>query len=175
MAKYFSNVQTLEELRKQYRDLLKKYHPDNVNGSTEATQEINAEYDRLFKMLKDRHESKSADGSQDNASGAKSAYNANMYDWENDKALREILQKIISFNGIEIEIIGQWIWISGNTYSYKKELKELGFKWASQKKQWIWHSEEFRKKSHKTLSMEDIRNYYGSTKVNTMRTKLLEA
>lgn len=71
MAGYFSNVQTLEELRKQYRDLLKKYHPDNANGSTEATQEINAEYDRLFKMLKEQHESKSADGNQ---GSNKSAY-----------------------------------------------------------------------------------------------------
>ena len=48
---YFRNVETLEELRKQYKELLKKFHPDNVNGSTEATQEINAEYDRLFKTL----------------------------------------------------------------------------------------------------------------------------
>ena len=51
MAKYFKDVNTLEELRKQYRDLLKRFHPDNANGSTEATQEINAEYDRLFKVL----------------------------------------------------------------------------------------------------------------------------
>ena len=32
--KYFNNVNTLEELRKQYKELLKKYHPDNPNGST---------------------------------------------------------------------------------------------------------------------------------------------
>ena len=89
--------------------------------------------------------------------------------------MREVLQKIINFDGIEIEIAGQWIWISGNTYSYKKELKEIGFKWASQKKQWFWHSDKFTKKSHKTLSMDEIRNYYGSTKINTMHTKLLEA
>jgi hypothetical protein len=38
-----------------------------------------------------------------------SDYNQNMYDWENDKSLREILQKIITFDGIEIEIAGQWI------------------------------------------------------------------
>ena len=54
--KYFNNVNTLEELRKQYKELLKKYHPDNPNGSTKATQEINTEYDNLFKVLKDRHE-----------------------------------------------------------------------------------------------------------------------
>ena len=64
--KYFKNVHTLEELRKQYKELLKKYHPDNANGSTEATQEINAEYDRLFKLLKDRHE-KTADNKENNA------------------------------------------------------------------------------------------------------------
>lgn len=171
MGRYFKNVESLEQLRKQYRDLLKQCHPDNVNGSTEATQEINAEYDHLFKMLKNRHESKSAD----NSNAKSSDYNQHMYDWENDKALREVLQKIVNFDGIEIEIAGQWIWISGNTYSYKKELKELGFKWASTKKQWYFHTDVFRKKSHKTLSMDEIRNYYGSTKVHTDVKILLEA
>ncbi len=175
MGKYFKDVHTLEELRKQYRDLLKKYHPDNANGSAEATKEINAEYDKLFKILKDRHESKSADSSQGTTNKAQSDYSANMYDWENDKALREVLQKIINLDGIEIEIAGQWIWISGNTYDYKKELKEIGFKWASQKKQWYFHTDVFRKKSHKTLSMDEIRSYYGSTKVHTETKELLEA
>jgi len=39
--KYFNNVKDLSGLRKQYKKLLKKFHPDNANGSTEATQEIN--------------------------------------------------------------------------------------------------------------------------------------
>ena len=157
--KYFKNVNTLEELRRQYKELLKKYHPDNVNGSTEACQDINAEYDRLFKVLKDKHESKS--------DKTTNSTNTNMYDWENDKVLREVLQKIINFDGIEIELVGSWLWVSGNTYAYKKELKEIGFKWASQKKMWYWKSEVYQKKSRKSLSMEDIRNYYGSTKVYT--------
>lgn len=49
--KWFKNVTTVEELRKEYRRLLKLYHPDNENGSVEVTQEINAEYDRLFTIL----------------------------------------------------------------------------------------------------------------------------
>jgi len=49
--KWFKNVTTVEELRKEYRRLLKLYHPDNENGSVEVTQEINAEYDRLFAIL----------------------------------------------------------------------------------------------------------------------------
>lgn len=170
MGRYFINVETLEQLRRQYKELLKKFHPDN-GGSEEITKAINVEYDKLFKVLKDRHENKSADG-QNGTDSTKSAYSANMYDWENDKALRDMIQKIVNFSGIEIEIAGQWIWISGNTYSYRKDLKDIGFKWASTKKQWYWHSEIFRKRSHKTLSMEDIRNYYGSTRVDTMQMAL---
>lgn len=172
--KYFNNVSTLEELRRQYKELLKQYHPDNANGSTAATQEINSEYDRLFKVLKDKHESKS-DKTADSTAHKESSYNANMYDWENDKALRDVLQKIINFDGIEIEIVGAWLWVSGNTYNYKKELKEIGFKWASQKKMWYWKSEAYQKKSRKSLSMDDIRSYYGSTKVQTDSRVLLEA
>lgn len=168
---YFNNITTLEELRRQYRDLLKKYHPDNKDGSTQATQEINAEYDRLFKLLKDRHESKSTDNK---GNDTKTDFNNMKYDFSEDELLRDMLQKVIHLSDITIEIIGNWIWISGNTYQYKKELKDLGFKFAGQKKSWYWHSEAFRKRSHKKLSMEDIRNYYGSTEVETDGTKRLK-
>ena len=40
--KYFTNVRTLEELRKEYKRLVKQYHPDN-GGDTETIKEINAE------------------------------------------------------------------------------------------------------------------------------------
>ena len=171
MSKYFKDVNTLEELRRQYRDLLKKYHPDNANGSTQATQEINAEYDRLFKALKNRHESKSADNKESNA---KTDFNNMKYDFSEDAKLREVLQQIITFDGINIEIVGCWIWVDGSTYSYKDTLKGIGFKWGREKKKWYFHTEAFRKRSHKKLSMEDIRNYYGSTEVETDGTKRLK-
>ena len=166
---YFKNVNTLEELRKQYKELLKQYHPDNPNGSTEATQAINAEYDRLFKVLKDKHESK-----QTSTDGAKADFNANKYDFEADEKLREVLQKIISFENINIEIVGCWLWVDGNTYPYRNDLKEIGFKWASEKKKWYFHTDPFRKRSKRKLSMDDIRNLYGSTEVQTEQRKQLK-
>ena len=48
MNKWFKEVRTVEELRKQYRELLKKYHPDNDGGSVEITQEINAGHSVLL-------------------------------------------------------------------------------------------------------------------------------
>lgn len=155
MAEYFNHISTLEELRKQYKELLKRFHPDNPDGSTEATQAINAEYDSLFKALKDRHDSNKEDGSR-------TVYDDMKYDFAEDEKLREILQRIISFVGINIEIIGSWIWIDGNTYQYKKDLKEMGFKWANEKKKWYFHTEAFRKKSKRKLTIDDIRNLYGS-------------
>ena len=176
MNTYFKNVQTLEELRKQYKVLLKKYHPDNGNGSEEITKAINIEYERLFKLLKNNHDSRQHNAESGNkTSNAKSSYDNMKYDFAEDSLLREMLQKVIYFSDITIEIIGNWIWVSGNTYPYRKELKDLGFKFAGQKKCWYWHSESFRKKSHKKLSMGDIRNYYGSTEVETDGRRRLEA
>ena len=46
--KWFQNIYSIEEMRKTYRILLKKYHPDNEGGSLEITQAINRKYDILF-------------------------------------------------------------------------------------------------------------------------------
>lgn len=165
---YFKNANTLEELRKQYKELLKIHHPDN-GGNVSDMQEINAEYDRLFKILKDRHE-KSTDNKEGNA---KTDFNNMKYDFTEDQKLRETLNKIIGFNGITIEVCGSWIWVF-DSYNYRKELKEMNFKFAGKKKAWYWHSEAFRKKGRKILSMEDIRSYYGSTEVETDGIKRLK-
>ncbi len=176
MNTYFKNVQTLDELRKQYKDLLKKYHPDN-GGSEETTKSINVEYEKLFKILKNNYSRQNtAEGNTgSNKSSYGNSYDNMKYDFAEDSLLREMLQKVIYLSDITIEIIGAWLWISGNTYQYRKELKELGFKFASQKKCWFWHSDAFRKKSHRRLSMDDIRGYYGSTEVETNGRIRLEA
>ena len=57
--KFFNNINSLEQLSKEYKRLLKLHHPDN-GGTKEASQTINNEYEALFKILKDRHNSKEA-------------------------------------------------------------------------------------------------------------------
>lgn len=57
--KWFDHPETLEDLKKQYKRLAMKHHPDR-GGSTEAMQQINAEYETLFSRLKDIH--KTAEG-----------------------------------------------------------------------------------------------------------------
>ena len=105
MNTYFKNVQTLDELRKQYKDLLKKYHPDN-GGSEEATKAINVEYEKLFKILKNNHSRQNT--TEGNTETKYSSYNDMKYDFAEDSLLREMLQKVIYFSDITIEIIGNW-------------------------------------------------------------------
>jgi hypothetical protein len=53
MSKYFKSVTSYQDLKDQYRKLLKENHPDN-GGDLEKMQEINVEYDAMFKIWKDR-------------------------------------------------------------------------------------------------------------------------
>ncbi|KIR01623.1 hypothetical protein P261_00437 [Lachnospiraceae bacterium TWA4] len=160
--KYFSTVKDLNELRKQYRHLVKMYHPDN-GGNLEVIKEVNVEYEQLFKQLKN-HESVTGNAE----------YTNKKYDAELDRAIRDIINQIINL-AIEIEICGSWIWIGGNTYSSKNQLKELGFKWASKKRMWYWHSPEEKAKKSKGLSMDAIREIYGSRTVKANTVKYITA
>jgi curved DNA-binding protein CbpA len=146
MNKWFKEATTVEELRKQYRELLKKYHPDNENGSVEATQEINAEYDRLFSILS--KESRADD---------------NSYAYEENERFKTILNEITAFN-MTVEIIGSWIWCF-HCYPYKEQLKELGFTWCSKKKAWVWHDEPYHKYHREEIPLSRIRAKYGSQTV----------
>lgn len=146
MRKWFTNVTTIEQLRKQYRELLKKYHPDNENGSVEVTQEINAEYDLVFSILSKEEHSDSQS-----------------YTQEENEQFKTILNAIIGYN-ITIEIIGNWIWCF-NCYAYKDQLKSLGFTWCNKKKAWVWHSGEYHRHHKKEIPLNDIRTKYGSQTV----------
>ena len=144
--KYFAGVKTVEELRKKYRELLKKYHPDNENGSVEVTQEINVEYDLVFSILSKEEHSDSQS-----------------YTKEENEQFKEILNSIIGFN-MTVEIIGSWIWCF-DCYQYKDQLKALGFTWCSKKKSWVWHDGEYHRHHKKEIPLNDIRAKYGSQAV----------
>ena len=45
---FFINCQNLDEVKKRYKELALKFHPDR-GGSTETMQQINAEYQNIIK------------------------------------------------------------------------------------------------------------------------------
>ena len=48
---FFIGVSSSDSAKKRYKDLIKIYHPDNLEGDTGTIQEINKEYDELIKRF----------------------------------------------------------------------------------------------------------------------------
>ena len=53
---FFMGVGNEKSLRKRYKDLIKIYHPDNLNGDTGTIQEINREYQVLMQKLEVKYQ-----------------------------------------------------------------------------------------------------------------------
>ena len=147
--KYFKNVNSVEQLKKQYRNLAKKYHPDLNKDidTTEVMKAVNAEYEQLFAKYKNIHEN--ADGE---------TYTARESTTEQSADFINIINSIINFN-IDIEIIGSWVWCF-NSYEYRDKLKALGFKYAAKRQAWVWHSGEHKRRKS-NMALDAIREKYG--------------
>ena len=145
--KYFTNCKTLEQLKAEYKKLALKNHPD-CGGDENVMKEINKEYDIVFPKLKNIHTNK--DGEH--------------YEKENNETAEEfkdIITALMRMRGVTAEIIGSFIWVTGNTIEYKEELKKLGFKWHSKKKCWYKSPEGYRRSGKKQYSMDEIKEMYG--------------
>ena len=136
IIKEFSEVTGINEAKKVYKTLAKKLHPD-VGGSEEEFKILNAVYNDFIENK---------------------IYFSN--DFKIDLDLEKIISQILHFENITIELVGSWIWLSGDTKEIKDKLKELGFKWASKKK--MWYYGEMKGKSHGEKSLDEIKDKYGS-------------
>lgn len=147
MTRYFTGCNTLEELKAEYKKLALKNHPDR-GGDTATMQAINAEYEKMFDLLKNTHK---------NAKGE-------TYQKETTEAPQDfidLINKLIRMDGVHIEIIGSFIWLSGNTKEHKDSIKPLGFKWSSNKSMWYLAPEGYRRHGKKTYTIDEIRANYG--------------
>lgn len=147
---YFTNCKTIEEAKALYKKLAKENHPD-LGGDTETMKAINTEFEKVFDLLKNKHT-----GANNTTYTAKSNSN------ETAAEFMDIINKLIHCNGLIIELVGRWIWLTGNTYEYRNIIKSLGFTWATRKKAWYWRKEEDRSFNHKEMTLNEIRSLYGS-------------
>ena len=155
--RYFQNIKNRDELRKAYLSLMKKYHPD-CGGDTEISKQINAEYDHLSRILP---------ASSANTEGQHSTRQSASRDIKIDSAIKDTLNKLFHMTGIKIEICGSWIWVDGNTFPWKDELKKAGFQWSKNRKKWHYtpYATGWYKGGKKTF--EQIRAAYGSMVIDT--------
>ena len=151
--KYLKNIKNIEQLKKEYRRMAMELHPDR-GGDAEEFKILVNEYEILTKKLAKENNKNEEE------------YNK---DIELDKQYMDIINQLIKFDGLTIEVVGSWIWLSGNTYPAKDVIKGLGFKWASKKKMWYLSPEDHpKRRGGKELSMDEIKSKYGvKAKVKT--------
>ncbi len=84
-------------------------------------------------------------------------------------SLESVLAQVVEVaknNGLEVEVIGEWIWISGTNKTHAPILKSLNLKlkWHAKKQKWFFAGCK-AKSFGKEYSIEQIKTKYGCQKV----------
>lgn len=144
----FDSIHDLQELKRAYHKAARAAHPD-MGGSTEEMQHINSEYEKAVDRIQREMKTGKA--------GTNSAETA-----ETMKQFAEVLQVLYALDGLNIELCGTWLWISGNTYGHKDALKAAGCKWSNSKKMWYYYTGEYHKHGKHAYTIDEIRDFHGS-------------
>jgi hypothetical protein len=146
-----STINNLDDLKRQYYQLAKQYHPDS-GGTTAQFQELQKVYEAHFNIL---------------LKGGNLTKEQETNEIVIDEAIRNIIDNLINLDGLTIEIIGKWLWVGGNTKPLRVILKSVGlefiFKGTGASKEGFWVYKGTDSKSRGKMSIEDIRKAYGST------------
>lgn len=153
--RFFHNCTTLEEVKSLYKKLALENHPDR-GGNTETMQAINVEYAyATAKIIKGENLSQEDTDKQMRFS----------------EEYRMVIEKIIHLQGITIELVGLWIWVTGDTRPIRKELKEAGLFFASKKMAWYYRSADLKELRGGKKSLDEIRSKYGSEEIKAADSK----
>ncbi len=153
---FLKNCNDLSELKNNYRLFALKFHPDRVGGNENLFKQLNNEYEFLSKRI-----NLYSDTEKNNIN--ETANNLSEF--------KDIINELLFLDGIDIEIISKFIWVSGNTKQHKEKLKSLNFRFASKKCMWYYHNIENYKSFGSNNNIEDIRNKYGTQKINKSNIK----
>lgn len=150
----YGACKTIEELKKAYISLIRKFHPDK-GGSVEICKLVNTLYEQFANKLKNIHTAKTETAEEPQKQD---------FSGISDK-LKEVIFTLSIFP-LDLEICGSWLWVTGRTWLYSKQLKACGCIFASRKKAWCYHESEWTPKKHK-LTLDEIRDLHGSEKIST--------
>lgn len=107
MAKYFKSVKSYDDLKNQYKKLLKENHPDN-GGDLEVMKEINVEYDALFTVWKNKKEVETGEEIKETADSTRSQFYT-MFGWEGsnhdwNRSLKEVAQIVRTYVRVILQL-----------------------------------------------------------------------
>ena len=146
-----------------YKNLQKQFHPDINPQGEEMSKLINSAWDHLkpeWEMNQNfgmDHMKWSWWGAETNA---ESAYL---------EKVQEALKFAQTLDGVVTELIGSWVWLSGETRKQKDKIKSFQdndnnkFCWHRTKKVWFYRPVNFKSKGRGSNTFDEMREKYGST------------
>lgn len=163
-----SVIKDLDDLKQQYRALALKYHPDR-GGTTAQMQQVNAEHERLRNLL---------------LSGSSLTDEQKKNEIEIDETFRVIIDQVIHIEGIEVELIGKWLWI-GSTLNPERNwqfetptynaLKQAGLDYIKKQGRPYMVYKGVESKGRGKLTKAEIEAKYGKTKFETKGRKRINS
>lgn len=76
----------------------------------------------------------------------------------------DIVNSLATCDGVTSEIVGRFIWSSGDTKPYRQLFKAMGFTYMSNKKMWCKSYKGYKRKGRKkAYSYSQIKSMYGTT------------
>lgn len=139
---------TPDDVVKAYRKAAFQYHPDRNPAGEDMMKAVNAAYE----VLKDF--------------SGNVQHQADNYGEELNRMINVALDiKTRSGGSITIELMGAWLWVTGNTKPYSHLLNRktgAGFTFASKKKAWYFRPDDYKSASRGSYSIDEIRGKYGS-------------
>lgn len=145
---YFDHITTMDGLRAEYRRLIKINHPD-AGGDENTMKAINLAYEKAVEYIRLHGEKAEADKA---AADIPAEFMA-------------VVSAVVACPGLIVEIVGSWVWVTGDTYRNRDRLKASGYKWAAKKAAWYWHTADAGTGRPSRMSLDDIRDKYGAQRV----------
>ena len=160
---FFTQHSTVAEIKVHYRKLCMCHHPDREDGDTAVMQLINAEYHSALRRC---------DGQA--FKGTNNKDHTYRYYRDIEQAVMDKISEIVALGMVNVDImlIGSWIWITGDTKRYAKQLGKNGLKmlWHPKRLAWYWHMKSKRKyhfNSH--VDLDDLAASYGYRKFHSAK------
>lgn len=165
MNKYLKNSYTdIGSLKKDYKELAFKLHPDVSGLSGEEMKILNAEYEAMCKKTP----KKAAFDREKAKPEAERSYQRYEY-YAYDPTYVDLINKLIQLRmqNVTCTICGFFVYLEGmETKNHKDKLKEIGFKWNSTKRLYYWCPEWYRKNGGNQWSFEKIKETFGNSNVD---------
>jgi len=145
----FLRCESVAEIKSLYRKLAKEHHPDH-GGDNRTMQEIN---DAYHLALEKRNGETTTD-----TEGKEHTYH---YGYTVEQAIMDKIAELLALRmpNVEIELIGWWIWVHGDTKPHRELLKAAGCEWHSKRTMWYWRQV---RGTWSNKSFDQLRAAYGS-------------